>query len=165
MDAAGRIEADPGVAGKAVWTQRGAPKWEPGGRLGAGKAVWTQRGASRWIPGWKGKQLGRSGAHRSGLPGDKGGKDAAGRIEVDFWVSQKRLKTDTHEGQRQGAQRGRKRESDLDLPGRIQMDFRVSTKRESRGTAEGEQEGAQPEAQRVAQPPAPPVVTQLGDSF
>ena len=117
MDAAGRTEM--GV-------------WVPG------KAVWTQRGASKWIPGWQGKQLGRSGAHRSGFPGDKGGNcDAAGRIEVDFWVSQKCLKTEKHEGQRQGAQEGRKRDSGFDLPGRIEMDFRVSTKRESRGTAEG----------------------------
>jgi hypothetical protein len=128
----------------------------------AGKAVWTQRGASKWIPGWQGKQLGRSGAHRSGLPGDPGSNcDAAGRIEVDFWVSQKWLKTKTHEGQRQGAQEVHKRESDLDLPGCIEMDFRVSTKRESRGTAEGKQPGTQ----RVTQPPAPPVVSQLSDSF
>ena len=121
MDAAGRTEL--GV-------------WVPG------KAVWTQRGASKWIPGWQGKQLGRSGAHRSGFPGDKGSNcDAAGRIEVDFWVSQKCLKTENHEGQRQGAQEVHKRESDLDLPGRIQMDLRVSTKRESRGKAEGTQPG------------------------
>ena len=141
MDAAGRIEM-------GFWV--------------ASKAMWTQRGASKWASGWQGKQFGRSGAHRSGMTGDKGGNcDAAGRIEVDFWVSQKCLKTKNHEGQRQGAQEVHKRESDLDLPGRIQMDLRVSTKRESRGTAEG----AQPSAQRVAQPPPPPVVIQLSDSF
>ena len=83
MDTAGRTEM--GV-------------WVPG------KAVWTQRGASKWIPGWQGKQLGRSGAHRSGLPGDKGGNcDAAGRIEVDFWVSPKFLKTETRGTAARGA--------------------------------------------------------------
>ena len=60
---------------------------------------------------------------------------------MDFWVSQKWLKTETPEGDQQGAQEVDKRDIGFDLPGRIEMDFRVSTKNESRRTAEWAQRG------------------------
>ena len=36
----------------------------------ARKAVWAQRGAPKWAYGWQGRQLWRSGAHRGGILGE-----------------------------------------------------------------------------------------------
>ena len=56
-------------------------------------------------------------------------------------MSQKCLKTEKHEGQRQGAQEGRKRDTGFDLPGRIEMDFRVNQKCLKTENHEGQRRG------------------------
>ena len=63
-------------------------------------------------------------------------------------MSQKCLKTENHEGQRQGAQEGRKRDTGFDLPGRIEMDFRVNQKCLKTENHEGQRRGRRSERKR-----------------